>query len=363
MREWDPARLYYRLPGSLSTKRRLARFIRARFRDPEAFLKEYEPGSSPELDRAYEALAKPLPDEEERIGLWRERYQLRVLGEEGYPEVLLELPDPPLFLFSLGNLQGVLTHEPRVVMVGTRNPTPYGARMAERLARELVELSASLGSGLARGVDGIAHRTALKQGGFTWAVLAHGCEEIYPPEHRELARAIVDQGGALVSEYPPETPVAPYQFPERNRILAALAQGVVVIEGSKKSGSLITAEWALELNREIFALPGRVGDPFAEGPLSLLEAGAHLALSGEKILSALGFTAPGKVKLPPTKELPSPHREVWESLSPIEPIHVDLIAQRLNRPVQELLNLLLELELKGYVQALPGKQYVRNAPP
>jgi len=357
----ERAILYYRLPGSIPTKRRWARLIISRFGSLERFLETFRPEPEGDFIRAYQSLLTPRPEERDKITLWRERYNLVVLGEEGYPESLLQLPEPPIFLFSLGGKVEELA-KPRVVIVGTRNPSPYGARMTETLTAQLVELGASIGSGLARGVDGIAHRTALDHSGQTWAVLAHGCDTIYPPEHGDLARRILDQGGILLSEYPPETPMAVFQFPERNRILAGLSDGVVVIEGSAKSGSLITAEWAIELGREVFALPGRVGDPFAEGPLKLLQSGAHLAINGEEILRALGWTTPAKVTLPPRIELPPEQKTIWETLSPVDPIHVDLLSDRLGLPVQELLSVLLDMELKGFVQALPGKLYLRSVP-
>lgn len=359
----DPALLFYRLPGSIPRKRRWARLIMARFGSLERFIREFNPEEEGDFAAIHSALTTAIPGEEETLARWREQYKLKVLGEEGYPKPLLELSEPPIFLFFRGSPDALLSGEPRVVIVGTRNPTPYGARMTQEFAGELASLGASIGSGLARGVDGIAHQACLKKGGKTWAVLAHGCDEIYPPEHRPLAEEIVACGGVLISEYPPGTHVATYQFPERNRILAALASGVVVIEGTHKSGSLITAEWALELGREIFALPGRVGDPMAEGPLKLLKSGAHLALSGEEILSALGWTTPRKIRLPQTLELPSPEKEIWEALSPVEPMHVDLISARLGIPVNHLLSRLFDMELKGYVEGLPGKLYLRSTPP
>jgi len=215
-------------------------------------------------------------------------------GGDDWPTGLDDLADPPLLLFRRGELSEA--DRRGVAIVGSRRCTPYGRTQAERLAAGLARCGISVISGLARGVDAAAHRGALAAGGRTVGVLGGGLARFYPPEHVPLARQIVDGHGAVLSEFPLDAPPLPYNFPRRNRILAAMASAVVVVEAGERSGSLHTADHALDLGREVLAVPGRVDHPATRGVHRLLREGAALCEGLEDILRALG------VELEPTGE-------------------------------------------------------------
>ncbi|HVJ81601.1 MAG TPA: DNA-processing protein DprA, partial [Planctomycetia bacterium] len=205
--------------------------------------------------------------------------------DDDYPALLKEIPRPPLAITLRGAI--VPADDFAVAIVGSRRCSPYGLQVAATLARELVAKGATVVSGLARGIDGAAHRAALDAGGRTIAVLASGLGNIYPPEHLELAEEIV-QRGALVSEAPIDGPPLGPLFPLRNRIISGLSRGTVVVEAADRSGALSTAHHALDQNREVFAVPGRIGDPNSGGCNSLLRKGATLVRSVDDILEQLG---------------------------------------------------------------------------
>jgi DNA processing protein len=210
--------------------------------------------------------------------------------EPGYPPLLAELHDPPERLFVRGEVEALL--EPGVAVVGARACSGYGAQVARSLARELASAGLVVMSGLARGVDGEAHRGALEGGGRTIAVLGCGIDRDYPRSHAELARR-VGMSGAVVSEYPPGVEPAPWRFPARNRIIAALARATVVVEARERSGALITADFALELGRDVFAVPGEITSGLSAGTNDLLRQGAAPLTSVRDVLDALGIeTAP-----------------------------------------------------------------------
>jgi len=207
-------------------------------------------------------------------------------GEEGYPPLLAELHDPPARLHLRGGPPGMLSR-PSVAVVGARSCSPYGAQVARELARSLAAAGLVVVSGLARGVDAEAHRGALAAGGLTVAVLGCGIDRDYPRAHSELARRIAESG-LVVSEYPPGIEPAPWRFPARNRIIAGLALATVVVEARERSGALITADFALELGREVFATPGEITSSLSAGTNDLLRQGATPLLSAEDVLTALG---------------------------------------------------------------------------
>lgn len=206
------------------------------------------------------------------------------LGKDSYPELLAQIPSPPKVLYVKGELSE--KDKFAVAVVGTRRPSEYGRRVATELTSELVKKGFTIVSGLARGIDGVAHRAALVAGGRTIAVLAHGLNMIYPPEHKDLAEAIV-KSGALLSEYPGEIKVDKSHFPARNRIIAGLSLGVVVVEGASKSGTKITARLAGDYGREVFAVPGNIGNPMSAAPMELIQLGAKLVRSVEDIVDEL----------------------------------------------------------------------------
>jgi len=194
------------------------------------------------------------------------------LHDKQYPSRLKQIYDPPLTLF----VRGTIPQQTMLAVVGTRVPTPYGETVTEMMVRSLAEQHICIVSGLARGIDGIAHATALAAHGSTIAVLGGGCDNatIYPPEHRDLAERIIEGGGAVLSEYPPRTAPTTYSFPKRNRIIAGLSQGTLVTEAGQTSGALVTAQCALDMNRDVFAIPHPITSTLGEGTNTLLKQGA-----------------------------------------------------------------------------------------
>ncbi len=281
-----------------------------------------------------------------------ERLGLEVLGfwEEGYPPQLAEIPQAPPLLFVWGNA-GVLAEEGFAV-VGTRRPTQYGRRVARELGRECAERGYVLFSGGAYGIDAEAHRAALEAGGKTVAVLGGGHAHLYPRTHRELFRKMVEKGGAVVSEFPPDTRPDPGLFPRRNRIISGLAKAVVVVEGDKDSGAMITARWALEQGREVYAVPGPIYSEKSRGPNWLIAEGAFPYLGPESLF-------PEKRAPKELPELSPEEKRVFEALGR-EPKHVDQLAEELGLGPSEALTTLLSLEIKGLVRSLPGKFFAKE---
>ncbi len=275
-----------------------------------------------------------------------------------YPEKLREIPDSPVLLYSVGEFTPA--DERAIAIVGTRTSTKYGHQITEELTRELVKHGFTIVSGLARGIDTQAHKAALKSGGRTIAVLGSGLDTIYPQENTKLAREIANNGAVCTEYYLGTQPDAP-NFPERNRIISGLSVGTIVIEAGNKSGAILTALLALEQNREVFAVPGRITDKNSVGANRLIKHGAKLVQSIDDILDELSgqFTfqtekasAPGKVK----PELSPQEEQVYELLSD-EPLHIDALANSLQESTSSVLNTLLALELRDIVQQLPGKNF------
>jgi len=210
--------------------------------------------------------------------------------DAGFPALLAQLHDPPKRLYVRGDAAGVL-ERPAVAVVGARSCSAYGAQVARTLSRDLASAGIVVVSGLARGVDAEAHRGALDAGGTTVAVLGCGIDRDYPARHAELARRIVGGGGLVVSEYEPGVEPAPWRFPARNRIIAGLALAAVVVEARERSGALITADFALELGREVFAVPGEITAALSVGTNRLIRQGAAPLLGTEDVLAALGLEA------------------------------------------------------------------------
>ncbi len=288
-----------------------------------------------------------------------DRHGVRLLahGTIDYPDALATIPDPPSLLYLRGTLQ------PRdangVALVGSRHCTAYGKRMAERLATGLARAGVTVISGLARGIDGAAHRGALQAGGRTLAVLAGGLSKVYPPEHAHLADEVT-AAGALVSEAAMRMEPMAGMFPARNRIISGLARGVVIIEAAEKSGALITAQHAGEQGRPVFAVPGPVDSPASAGTHGLLRKGAILVRGVEDILEELdGLAAPTK---PPAAEpfpaLDDVQRRIWDFLAG-QARHMDEITRHLSLTVSQASQTLLMLEMKKVVRRLPGNYYER----
>ncbi|MEW6325200.1 MAG: DNA-processing protein DprA [Nitrospirota bacterium] len=280
-----------------------------------------------------------------------------------YPKRLLTLPDPPPALWCRGALEADAA---AIAVVGSRRPSHYGQAMAERIGRELSGAGFVVVSGLARGIDAAAHRAALEAGGRTVAVLGCGVDRVYPRENRALQEAI-GQRGAVISEFAPGTPPLPGHFPRRNRLISGLALGVVVVEAGDKSGSLITARLALEQGREVFAVPGNVGAGGSVGTNRLIKSGAMLLEGIDDILDAVAAHLDRRsLRRPPANRnqaygdgglvLTAEEQNVLEHLTQ-EPRHVDELAARSGRPIQQIAALLVAMEIKGGVRQLPGNYY------
>ena len=286
------------------------------------------------------------------------------LEDPEYPEPLRTIHDPPLALYVRGTLEPA--DEVAVAIVGARRASLYGMQCAERLSGDLALRGVTVVSGLARGIDGAAHRGCLKAPGRTIAVLGSGLARIYPPEHASLADEIAEQG-ALISECPMESPPLAHNFPRRNRLISGLSLGVVVVEASRTSGALITADCALEQGREVFAVPGPITAVTSQGTHHLLRQGARLVTSVDDILEELRLTArpvraaasvgdAGK----PIAQLPQVEQRVFACVSADQPMHIDAVAAQSGLTLPETSSALLQLELKRVIQQVPGMQFIRS---
>jgi DNA processing protein len=295
---------------------------------------------------------------------WRNpRRAIVVRGTPIYPPLLAEIPDPPCCLFVEGASE--LLNAAQIAVVGSRSATARGRRFAFELAQQLVMAGWRVTSGLASGIDGAAHAGALAGHGATVAVLGCGIDRVYPPAHAGLARQIT-VGGAVVSEFPLGTAPQRLNFPLRNRIISGLSVATVVVEATTRSGSLITAEHALEQGRDVFAVPGAVDNPQARGCNALIKQGAQLLESAEDLLTALpdyvhpNHGAPHAVLAtgPAVSELSADHRAVLAHCSH-GPTGFDTLAQLSGLTVSRLSSILLELEMAGALRALSGGHYER----
>jgi DNA processing protein len=280
--------------------------------------------------------------------------------EENYPENLKNIYDPPIFIFVKGDI--IPQDKFAISIVGARKPSTYGKIYASKLSEELAEKGFTIISGMAHGIDSIAHKGALKAKGRTIAVLGSGLDVIYPKENKELYQKITENG-AVISEFFFRTNPDPGNFPRRNRIISGLGLGVVVVEAGAKSGALITAKLALEQNREVFAVPGNLESPKSAGTNALIkESGAKLIQSVDDILSEIKPQIEGfKKKEMIAKEvinISEDERKIFDILSEI-PTYIDKIAENACVSTQFALSVLLALELKGLVKQLQGKQFIR----
>jgi DNA processing protein len=281
--------------------------------------------------------------------------------DERYPENLKRIYDPPAFIFVEGTL--AMQDKYAIAVVGTRIPTSYGKLVAEKIAKELTQKGLVIVSGLARGIDTISHWAAVQSGGRTIAVMGSGLDHVYPGENRKLAEKIIEQG-ALISEVPMGTKPDAVNFPKRNRIISGLALGTVVVEAGLKSGALLTANYALEQNREIFAVPGNINSPKSNGTNQIIKDGAKLISSANDVLTELEPQLKHFLKLDEAKS-----KEMPEDLSELEkillnnlsnePIHIDKLSNVIGKSTAETLSTLLPLEFKDLVKQLPGKLFVR----
>jgi DNA processing protein len=266
--------------------------------------------------------------------------------DPGYPQLLAQLHDPPVELFVRG--RGDALVEPAVAVVGARSCSGYGAQVARTLGRELAAAGLVVVSGLARGIDGEAHRGALEAGGTTVAVLGCGIDRDYPRIHAGLA-ARIRESGAVVSEYPAGTEPAPWRFPARNRIIAGLTLATVVVEARERSGALITSDFALELGREVFAVPGEITAALSAGTNDLIRQGATPLLSPRDVLGALGIEPPERPLPPVSGAATSVLRLLEDSARDF-----DAVVRLAGRSSAEVAAALVELELAGVVDETEG---------
>ena len=275
--------------------------------------------------------------------------------DSAYPKKLLEIHQPPPVLYVRGSFQP--EDEIAVAIVGTRRITPYGRRVTVQLSERLAQNGVTVISGLARGVDGVSHQAALNAGGRTIAVLGSGIDQIYPPEHRGLAEKIV-QNGAVVSDYSPGTPPEAVNFPPRNRIISGLSSGTVVVEAGKKSGALITATFAVEQGREVFAVPGSIHGVQSRGTNYLIQQGARPLLDPEELLEFLNLEVVEK-RRSARKALPGDEfeKQILQVLGQ-DPLHIDEIGRLAGLPIEKVSSTLTLMELKGLVQQAGVMSYI-----
>jgi DNA processing protein len=275
---------------------------------------------------------------------------------DAYPERLREVGDAPPVLYVLGEITA--DDAWAVAVVGTRRSTAYGREVTARLSSGLAEAGVSLISGLAKGVDTVAHNAALDAGGRTIAVLGSGVDVIYPAENRNLTRRIVEEGrGAVVSEYPPGTQPDAMNFPPRNRIIAGLSLGVLVVEAGEKSGALITATFALDQGREVFAVPGPITSRMSDGPNNLLKRGAKCVTSVDDILEELDIRMVSE-HVEAVRALPSdPTERMLLTFLQDSSLHIDELTNLSSLPSSTVSAVLTMMELKGMVRHLGGMQY------
>lgn len=316
------------------------------------------PGIKPELAYAVSRFSMRAAEEEIKKAK-KQGVELYWLGADSYPALLRTIPDPPLVLYCKGELG---PDEMAIAFVGSRKASTYGLNVTQVLVNDLAQAGFTIVSGLARGVDARAHNSALEAGARTVAVLGSGVDIIYPSEHATLAQRIARQG-AVVAEFPLSTPPHRENFPVRNRIISGLSYGVVVVEASEKSGSLITARMAGEQGREVMAVPGSIFQESSRGCHALLKDGAALIQNWKDVVQQLPKDISEKVVIPESKELvedlTTAEKNVMDLLSFEQPKNVDQIAQISGMKAQELLGVLVTLELKNRVSQMPGKQFIR----
>ena len=366
--------------GALRIKRAMER-LGTGSRVFEASLTELEGVGMPSRSAQFVADGRALVAAESEMKRVAEAGGLVIAFEdEEYPERLREIYDPPAVLWLRGNVE--LLSRAGIAVVGTRQPSPYGAGMAELLSRDLANRRLTIFSGMARGVDTAAHKGAIDAGGKTVAVWGTGIDVVYPKENKKLAESIVASGGTIVSEYPLGTFPAPQNFPVRNRILSGMSIGVLVIEAGEYSGTRITARLAMEQNRDVFAVPGNVTNKNAWGPNTLIKQGAKLTATWEDVWEDLpsvirlqledemgvagnaeskGGGSASLFEEPGGKPMPEHERIVFQRLRHDDPVQLDELIEGLEAELgsAEIFAALFELELAGRVKQLPGKNYVR----
>ena len=291
----------------------------------------------------------------------QKKYKITTMTDAEYPSLLRQIPDPPPFLYVLGRLDDSIRN---IAVVGSRNATRYGLSTTRRLCHDLVKFNMTIVSGMAVGIDSAAHQGALMGKGHTIAVLGSGLERVYPEQNRKLFHQIAENG-AVISEFPLKTEPDAHNFPRRNRIISGISLGTVVVEATRRSGSLITARLAAEQNRDVFAVPGSIQSFKSTGTHTLIKQGAKLVEHAQDIMEELTHM----IKTPVEKDKPADNktkricqlspdeRLVFEALEPY-PVHIDDISRKLSIEPGRLSSILLQLEVKGIAQQSPGKFFL-----
>ena len=292
-----------------------------------------------------------------RIEILIEKYNIKFISilDDNYPSLLKTIYNPPPFLFYRGTLQKN-DFRRTLAIVGTRKATNYGKLMTKKIGEKLTSAGFTIVSGLAFGIDTIAHLSCLERGGRTLAILGTGCEQIYPPRNKELADRIIENG-ALISEFIPGRKAERWNFPTRNRIISGISLGSFIIEGTKKSGALLTAKFALDQNRDVFALPGDIDKPQAEGSNYLIKLGAKIVTCVNDILEEYDLILDNAEKTFP--KLTSDQEKIYQILLQNKPeIEFDSLMLKTGLSVGELSTILLSLELKNVIKKVPGNKIV-----
>ena len=299
-----------------------------------------------------------------------------ILDDGSYPALLREIDDPPPVLYVKGDWQACFDL-PAIGMVGSRMCSTYGENASEMLARDLASRGLTIVSGLARGIDTAGHRGAIRGKGRTIAVMGTGIDAVYPKENNSLVREIVESGGCLVTQFPLGTPPIKENFPYRNRIISGLSLGVLIVEASERSGSLITARLAMEQNREVLAVPGNITSGNSFGTNYLIKTGAKLVQQWQDVVSELPSEIAAAI-LPPKIEKGTPEtairqpelvpadmsdneRKIWEILTPDESTHIDVLLESSGLSFGDLNSVLVALDIRDLIRVLPGKHYARRS--
>ena len=298
-----------------------------------------------------------------------------ILDDGSYPAMLREIDDPPPVLYVKGDWQACFD-QPGVGVIGSRMCSTYGINASEMLSRDLASRGITVVSGLARGIDTAAHRGAIAGKGKTVGVIGTGIDTVYPKENNRLVREILDAGGCIVSQFPLGTPPLAENFPYRNRIISGLSLGVLIVEASERSGSLITARLAMEQNREVMAVPGNITSGNSFGTNYLIKSGAKLVQQWQDIVSELPSEIAAAI-LPPKIEkakaenavrqpdlmpadMTENERKIWSILNPDEPVHIDILLEQSGLSFGELNTALVALDIRDLIRVLPGKHYARR---
>jgi DNA processing protein len=297
-----------------------------------------------------------------------------ILDDGSYPALLREIADPPITLYVRGDWQACF-EQPCVAVIGSRQCSTYGENASEMLSRDLATRGITVVSGFARGIDAAAHKGAIQGKGRTVAVMGTGIDMVYPKENTKLVREILDSGGAVVSQFPLGTPPLKDNFPYRNRIISGLSLGVLIVEASERSGSLITARLATEQNREVMAVPGNITSSNSYGTNYLIKAGAKLVQQWQDIVSELPSDIAARILPPKIEEkkngkssqqelvpadLSDLEHKVWSLLAPDDATHIDILLETSGLSFGDLNSALVGLDIKDLIRVLPGKHYAKR---